>query len=343
LNNQYIVPGTLDTTGYYNHYSALRSYEDLLGLTSGGADGYGHLGFAAATGLLPFGQDIFQPNQAPTITTNPQSQSVVTGGTLSFAAAANITTPTVQWQVSVDGGNTWINAGGPSTASITTTSLTAFENGWKVRAVFTNHLGSAATQAATITVLPPTTSVVLPSGGATLSGTQVLDAVASPGTTQVDYQLSGNGLTNDVIGVATPTLYGWVDSFDTTTVPNGTYSLQSVATSGGLTGTSPAVTVTVDNVAPTTSVVVPSSGVSVSGTQNLDATASTGVTKVTYELSGNGLSDHPIATATPSLIGWLAQWNTTGVTNGTYTLQSVASYAGGVSGTSPPVTVTVSN
>src|ERR1700733_10627623 len=30
---------------------ALRSYEDLLGLTSGGTDGYGHLGFAAAPGL----------------------------------------------------------------------------------------------------------------------------------------------------------------------------------------------------------------------------------------------------------------------------------------------------
>jgi hypothetical protein len=343
LNNHYIVPGTLDTTGYYNHYSALRSYEDLLGLTAGGADGYGHLGFAAASGLMPFGQDIFQPAQAPTVTTDPQSQSVVTGGTLTFTAAADITTPTVQWQASVDGGTTWINAGGPATASLTTGPLTAFENGWKVRAVFTNHLGSAATNAATITVLPPTTSVVLPSPGATLSGSQYLDATASPGTSQVKFRLSGNGLSNDVIAAGTATLYGWLAGFDTTTVPNGTYSLQSVATSGGLTGTSPAVTVTVDNAAPTTSVVLPTSGVSVSGVQNLDATASTGVTKVTYELSGNGLSDYPIANGTPTLVGWLAQWNTTGVSNGTYTLQSVASYAGGVCGTSPPVTVTVGN
>jgi hypothetical protein len=36
----------------------LRSYEDLLGL-QGGDDGYGHLGFAAAQGLLPFGKDVF--------------------------------------------------------------------------------------------------------------------------------------------------------------------------------------------------------------------------------------------------------------------------------------------
>ena len=59
LNGKYIVPGSTDTTGTYNHYSALRSYEDLLGLTSGGADGEGHLGFAAAKGLEPFGTDVF--------------------------------------------------------------------------------------------------------------------------------------------------------------------------------------------------------------------------------------------------------------------------------------------
>jgi hypothetical protein len=292
---------------------------------------------------MPFGQDIFQPAQAPTVTIDPQSQSVVTGGTLTFTAAADITTPTVQWQVSVDGGNTWIDAGGPGTASITTGPLTAFENGWRIRAVFTNHMGSAATNPATASVLPPTTSVVLPSNGATLSGSQYLDAIASPGTSRVVYQLSGNGLTNDVIAVATPTLYGWLAAFDTTTVPNGTYSLQSVATSGGLMGASPAVSVTVDTAAPTTSVVLPSNGVTVSGAQYLDATASPGVTHVTYELNGNGLTNYPIANATPTLVGWLAQWNTIGVSDGTYMLQSVASYAGGVSGPSQPVAVTVGN
>jgi hypothetical protein len=59
FNAKYIIPGSVDTTGSYNHYSALRSYEDLLGLTTGGDDGYGHLGFAADPGLLPFGPDVF--------------------------------------------------------------------------------------------------------------------------------------------------------------------------------------------------------------------------------------------------------------------------------------------
>jgi hypothetical protein len=59
LNAKYVAPGSTDTTGSYNHYSALRSYADLLGLTTGGTDGQGHLGFAAAKGLAPFGHDVF--------------------------------------------------------------------------------------------------------------------------------------------------------------------------------------------------------------------------------------------------------------------------------------------
>ncbi len=59
LNPRYVKAGSVDTSGSYNHYSALRSYEDLLGLTTGGTDGQGHIGWAAATGLKPFGKDVF--------------------------------------------------------------------------------------------------------------------------------------------------------------------------------------------------------------------------------------------------------------------------------------------
>lgn len=43
----------------YNHYSLLRTLEDLAGVTTGGSDGAGHLGFAGATGLASFGPDVF--------------------------------------------------------------------------------------------------------------------------------------------------------------------------------------------------------------------------------------------------------------------------------------------
>jgi len=50
LLSRFIVPGTVNDTPY-NHYSRLRSIEDLFGLD--------HLGFAAQDGLKAFGDDVF--------------------------------------------------------------------------------------------------------------------------------------------------------------------------------------------------------------------------------------------------------------------------------------------
>ena len=251
LNSTYIQPGTVDTTGSYNHYSALRSYEDLLGLTSGGADGLGHLGFAAATGLAPFGQDIFQPAVAPTITINPLSQSVPSGGTLTFSAGASIETPTVQWQYSYNGGSAWANLSGATSTTLTVGPLNGFVNGWEVRAVFTNYLGTATTTSASITVTnpPPTTSVVIPSNGVTLSGSTYLDASAL-NATSVEFRLFGGsyGYNAPVICTATPTIYGWLCGWDTKTVPNGSYTLLSEAFGAGGSAFSPGgVNITVKN------------------------------------------------------------------------------------------------
>ena len=57
FNPRRIKAGSVDTTGSYNHYSALRTFEDLLGIRFGGADGRGHLGFAATA--TDFGTDVF--------------------------------------------------------------------------------------------------------------------------------------------------------------------------------------------------------------------------------------------------------------------------------------------
>lgn len=59
FNKRFIKPGSINTTGSYNHYSALRSYEDLLGITKGGDDRKGHIGFAAWPTMKPFGRDVF--------------------------------------------------------------------------------------------------------------------------------------------------------------------------------------------------------------------------------------------------------------------------------------------
>lgn len=56
--SRFIRPGSISDQPY-NHYSWLRSMEDLYGIHSGGTDGKGHLGYAAADGLRPFGPDVY--------------------------------------------------------------------------------------------------------------------------------------------------------------------------------------------------------------------------------------------------------------------------------------------
>ena len=95
---------------------------------------------------------------------------------------------------------------------------------------------------------PPTTTVLIPSNNATLSGNEVLAASASPGVTQVQYELTGGTLNHSVIATASITFFGWLAKWDTTTVPNGTYALQTVASYGGeVSGTSAPISVTVSN------------------------------------------------------------------------------------------------
>ena len=88
------------------------------------------------------------------------------------------------------------------------------------------------------------------------------------GRDQVQFHLTGGSLNNALIATATPTYYGSLASWNSTTVPNGTYTLQSEASdAAGFQGVGTAVTVVVDNPPPTTNVLIPSNGASVSGAQ----------------------------------------------------------------------------
>jgi tRNA (mo5U34)-methyltransferase len=74
-------------------------------------------------------------------------------------------------------------------------------------------------------------SVLLPANGDTVSGTCVLDADASGHGVDVDrveFRVTGGDRNDDLAGVAAPSPYGWIHLWDTTTVPNGTYTLHTV-------------------------------------------------------------------------------------------------------------------
>ena len=72
LISPYIHPGSV-TTRFYNHYSWLRTIEDLMGVRRAyrGLDGQGHIGYAAQRGLAPFGRDVFTRPQGRPV---PRSQ-----------------------------------------------------------------------------------------------------------------------------------------------------------------------------------------------------------------------------------------------------------------------------
>jgi hypothetical protein len=89
----------------------------------------------------------------PVVTLNPTNATAVEGTLVTFTAAASgLPAPTVQWQVSTDGGTTWTNIAG---ATSTTLTLVAYEgmNGYHYRAVFTNSQGIAMSLDAVLKVL----------------------------------------------------------------------------------------------------------------------------------------------------------------------------------------------
>jgi len=200
---------------------------------------------------------------------------------------------------------------------------------------------------------PPTTSVLLPSNGATVSEEHWLDAAASSpvGIASVTFEVSGGSISDQHVGNGVPTPYGYIGAWDTRDVPNGTYTLQSVATdTTGTATTSAPITVTVNNGPLSTSVLLPASGFTLDRAQGgvMDAAASAGATSVSFELDeqpGNGLLGS--FTATPTIYGWVYEQTPSPPAAGcvgtgiSASIQSVATYPGGVTVTSPAVSGSV--
>jgi alpha-tubulin suppressor-like RCC1 family protein len=192
----------------------------------------------------PFTLTVAEPT-GPTVVQEPASQTLALGAPVTFTAGASgLPTPSVQWQVSVDHGTTWLNIAGTTSTSISGTATT-FVNGWEFRAVFTNFVGSATTSAATLTVLPPVAPVVTlqpvnQSVQLGLSATFTAAASGNP-TPTVQWQYSANhGSTwTNLAGATSTSLTG---------VPNiylNGFEFRAVFTNGGGSATSTAATLTI--------------------------------------------------------------------------------------------------
>ena len=97
-----------------------------------------------------------------------------------------------------------------------------------------------------------------------------VDASAA-NATSVEFVLFGGsyGYSAPVICTATSTVYGWLCSWNSTTVPNGSYVLVLKAFNSAGSTFSSGVSITVKNPLPTTAVLIPSKGATLSGPTTL--------------------------------------------------------------------------
>src|SRR5205807_550752 len=139
---------------------------------------------------------------APTITTQPASQTVSTGQRATFTVTATGTAPlSYQWQKN----GTVIGAA--TTASYTTPATTASDNGDQFTVVVSNAAGSVTSTSAALTVsttlLAPTITTL--SRSQTVStGQRATFTVTATGTAPLSYQWQKNGT---AIGAATAASY----------------------------------------------------------------------------------------------------------------------------------------
>ena len=113
----------------------------------------------------------------PTITKQPEAQSVIVGQTATFTITANGSEPlSYQWQKS-DSSDNWADISGAISTIYTTEATTTGMNGYQYRCVVSNSAGSVTSDAATLTVeayTPPTTYTISadasPAEGGSVSG-----------------------------------------------------------------------------------------------------------------------------------------------------------------------------
>ena len=245
-------------------------------------------------------------NFAPTVTTNPVSQSISAGSTVTFTAAASGNpTPTVQWQQSTDGGATFQNIAGATSTTLSFTAL-AGQNGNQYRAVFTNSVGSATTTAATLTVTAgpqittnPTDQTV--NAGQTATFTAAASGTPTP-TVQWQSSTDGGATFQNVAGATTTTL----------TVPNvvagqNGNKFRAVFTNSAGSATTTAATLTV-NFAPTVTTNPVSQSISAGSTVTFTAAASGNPTPTVQwqQSTDGGATFQNIAGATSTTLSFTA-------------------------------------
>jgi hypothetical protein len=156
----------------------------------------------------------------PSVTLPPTNQTVTVGQAATFTASASGTpAPTVQWQVSTNGGNTFSNVRDATGTTLTVPNVSTSMNGDEYRAVFSNSSGTATSSAATLSV---TTLPLSPGGG------NLIDTVGMPYNQSISAS-GGSGMLS-----VSPTLEsGSLPAGLSWTTSGGTLSIGGTPTAAG--------------------------------------------------------------------------------------------------------------
>jgi len=226
--------------------------------------------------------------KAPTVTQEPKAVTVEEGQPASFeAAGSGFPTPTVQWELSTNGGVSWSAVSGAISDTLTIASTKTSESGHEYRAMFTNAAGKASSAAATLTVQKRPAVTKQPLNTTVIEGeSAIFEATASgfPSPT-VQWQSSNDGgiTWSEISGATSDRL-----TVPSTTVAESGTEYQAVFTNAAGKATSAAATLTVH--APPVLTQQPSSTTVEVGTEaSFEATASgSPPPTVQWEVSSNG-------------------------------------------------------
>ncbi|HEV2522351.1 MAG TPA: choice-of-anchor D domain-containing protein [Candidatus Acidoferrales bacterium] len=281
---------------------------------------------------------VTNPAVAPSITTQPASQSVIAGNTATFSVAATGTSPmTYQWSKNA------VTISGATSSTYATPPETTADNNAQFTVTVQNSAGIATSNAAVLTVTNPIVAPSIttqPASQSVSAGNTATFSVAATGTAPMTYQWSKGG-----VAISGATSSSYTTPAETTADNNAQFTV-SVKNSAG-TATSNAATLTVNAAAlllnsNTSSLSFGSVNVSSSSSQNVTLTnaGNSNVTISNVTVTGAGFTASGVSTG---LILAPAQ---TATLTATFAPAASGSVTGGISvasnATNSPDTITMS-
>lgn len=297
---------------------------------------------------------------------SPSSGTSVSGVAVAFQAQTNVSVQSLNFAIS-ENGNVVANLNGtPDTSGRNWTAQwdsTIAPNGtsYSVKA-FTTQLGSTPSQSVFFAVnnisqpppsdqVPLTVSVSVPTAGQAFSASATFSASTNKAADGVNFVISSGTMTPNV----RPAVAGnngtvWTLTWDTKSLPNGSYALVARGHVGSAEASSPQVTFTVSNQTQEAPFTVhldsPLATASLSGNAELKATTSVVADAVVFRINGGATSMSMPGTPDAERKHWTFLWDTKPVSNGTYALSVAATRPGAnapVTVEHGPITVAVNN